>query len=142
MAAAILQAKFAAKIGEVPVGAVVVKNKEIIACAFNKREQLQNSTAHAELLAIDLACKKLNNWRLLNCELFVTLQPCLMCLGAVVNSRIKKLVYGANRLHSDGEYEREILHEICFRNNIEILKGVLATESTALLTEFFENLHK
>ena len=87
---AIEQAKKAAQIGEIPVGAVVVENKKIISSAFNGIESLKTATAHAELIAIDLACKKIGNWRLLNCELFVTLQPCLMCLGAISNSRIKK----------------------------------------------------
>lgn len=140
MFAAILEAKKAANIGEIPVGAVIVKNDEIVSSAFNKRERLNNSLAHAELLAIDLACKKLGNWRLMDCELFVTLQPCLMCLGAIVNSRIKKIVYGANRLDLEGDFEREILYEVCFRNKIEIRSGILEDESANLLKKFFKGL--
>lgn len=79
---------------EVPVGAVVVKNKEIISCAHNLRETLNDSTAHAEILAIRKACKKLNNWRLTGCEMYVTLEPCPMCSGAIFQSRIKKIYIG------------------------------------------------
>ena len=95
MGAALEEARKAAALGEVPVGAVVAKDGEIISAAHNTRETEKNALHHAELLAIDAACKKLSGWRLWQCELFVTLEPCPMCSGAIINSRIKRVVYGA-----------------------------------------------
>ena len=95
MGAALEEARKAAALGEVPVGAVVAKDGEIISAAHNTRETEKNALHHAELLAIDVACKKLGGWRLWQCELFVTLEPCPMCSGAIINSRIKRVVYGA-----------------------------------------------
>ena len=95
MGAALEEARKAAALGEVPVGAVVAKDGEIISAAHNTRETEKNALHHAELLAIDAACKKLGGWRLWQCELFVTLEPCPMCSGAIINSRIKRVVYGA-----------------------------------------------
>ena len=95
MRAALDEAKLAAALGEVPVGAVIAKDGEIIARAHNLRESGKNATYHAELMAIDAACKALGGWRLWQCELFVTLEPCPMCSGAIINSRIKRVVYGA-----------------------------------------------
>ena len=95
MRAALDEAREAAALGEVPVGAVVAKDGEIIARAHNLRESGKNATYHAELMAIDAACKALGGWRLWQCELFVTLEPCPMCSGAIINSRLKRVVYGA-----------------------------------------------
>ena len=95
MRAALDEAKIAADLGEVPVGAVVAKDGEIVARAHNLRESGKNATYHAELMAIDAACKTLGGWRLWQCELFVTLEPCPMCSGAIINSRLKRVVYGA-----------------------------------------------
>ena len=95
MGAALAEAEKAAALGEVPVGAVIAKDGEIIAAAHNTRETEKNALHHAELLAIDAACKKLGGWRLWQCELFVTLEPCPMCSGAILNSRVKRVVYGA-----------------------------------------------
>ena len=95
MQAALEEARAAAALGEVPVGAVVAKDGEIIARAHNLRESGKNAIYHAELLAIDAACKALGGWRLWQCELFVTLEPCPMCSGAIINSRLKRVVYGA-----------------------------------------------
>ena len=96
MRAALDEAKIAADLGEVPVGAVVAKDGEIVARAHNLRESGKNATYHAELMAIDAACKTLGGWRLWQCELFVTLEPCPMCSGAIINSRLKRVVYGAS----------------------------------------------
>lgn len=93
MFAAIKEAKKAYNIGEVPVGAIIVKNNKIIARAFNKIEITNDSTNHAEILAIKKASKKINNWRLVDCDLYVTLEPCEMCKGAIINSRIKNIYY-------------------------------------------------
>lgn len=91
---AILEAKKAGQKGEIPVGAVIVKDNEIISTAFNERENLNSPIAHAEILAIERAAKKLNNWRLNGCEMYVTLEPCPMCAGAILQSRISKLYIG------------------------------------------------
>ena len=95
MQAALEEARAAAALGEVPVGAVVARDGEIIARAHNLRRTEKNAIYHAELLAIDAACKALGGWRLWQCELFVTLEPCPMCSGAIINSRLKRVVYGA-----------------------------------------------
>ena len=89
------EARKAAALGEVPVGAVVARRGEVVSAAHNTRETEKNALHHAELLAIDAACKKLGGWRLWECELFVTLEPCPMCAGAILNSRIRRVVYGA-----------------------------------------------
>ena len=91
---AIKEAKKAYKYEEVPVGAVIVKNNKVIAKAFNKKEKTKNVTKHAEIIAISKACKKLKNWRLEDCIIYVTMEPCMMCSGAIEQSRIKKIVYG------------------------------------------------
>ena len=98
MKVAYKQAQKALEIDEVPVGAVIVKNGKVIAKAYNKKETTNDPLGHAELLAIKKACKKLNNWRLIDCELYVTLEPCAMCVGAIIHSRIKKVYYGAKDL--------------------------------------------
>ena len=95
MRLALAEAEKAAVLGEVPVGAVVAKDGEPVALAHNTRETGKNATHHAELLAIDAACRALGGWRLWQCELFVTLEPCPMCAGAIINSRIRRVVYGA-----------------------------------------------
>ncbi|MBR1884164.1 MAG: nucleoside deaminase [Clostridia bacterium] len=95
MVEALKEAKKAERIYEVPIGAVIVKDGEVIAKAHNMREKKQSSLAHAEVLCIEKACKKLNSWRLDNCELYVTLEPCLMCSGAITQARIKKVYFGA-----------------------------------------------
>ncbi|MDE7389497.1 MAG: nucleoside deaminase, partial [Lachnospiraceae bacterium] len=95
MRLAIEQAKLAANIGEVPVGAVVTKGNDVIAAAYNRRETDKNALSHAELEAISMACEKLGGWRLWQCELYVTLEPCPMCTGAIINSRIPKVFFGA-----------------------------------------------
>ena len=95
MGAALAEAEKAAALGEVPVGAVVARHGEIVSAAHNTRETEKNAVHHAELLAIDAACRALGGWRLWECELFVTLEPCPMCAGAILNSRIRRVVYGA-----------------------------------------------
>lgn len=92
---AMLEAKKAAKKGEVPIGAVIVRNGKIVSKAHNIRERKQNALYHAEVLCIDRACKKLKSWRLNDCEMYVTLEPCQMCMGAIINSRLKGVYFGA-----------------------------------------------
>ena len=95
MQKALQQARKAAALGEIPVGAVIVRGNELIACAHNRRELDQDALAHAEVLCIREACRKLGSWRLGGCELYVTLEPCPMCSGAIINSRLDRVVYGA-----------------------------------------------
>ncbi|MCL2587728.1 MAG: nucleoside deaminase [Firmicutes bacterium] len=95
MELALEMARKAGRKGEVPIGAVIVRNDKVIAKAYNRRERTQNALAHAEVLAIDKACRRLRSWRLDDCDIYVTLQPCQMCIGAIINARIRHLYYGA-----------------------------------------------
>lgn len=113
---AIKEAIKAKKHNEVPVGAIIVKNNKIISRGFNKKESKKDVTKHAEILAISRACKKLKNWRLDDCTLYVTLEPCMMCCGAIQQSRIKKIVYGVknnNYGYSNNLKNTEIISQIC-----------------------------
>ncbi len=140
MRAALEQARIAASLGEVPVGAVISKDGEIVAAAHNTRETGKNATHHAELLAIDEACRKLGGWRLWQCELFVTLEPCPMCTGAIINSRLKRVVYGAKDEKAGCCGSVINLLELPFNHKPVLESGLLESECAALLTEFFEQL--
>ncbi|MED3898414.1 tRNA adenosine(34) deaminase TadA [Priestia aryabhattai] len=128
---------------EVPIGAVIVQNDEVIAAAYNLRETEQRSVAHAELLAIDEACKKLGTWRLEDATLYVTLEPCPMCAGAIVLSRVKRVVFGAydpkggcaGTLLNLLEFEK-------FNHQAEVVDGMLEEECGSLLTTFFRELRQ
>ncbi|MBU8855680.1 tRNA-specific adenosine deaminase [Priestia megaterium] len=128
---------------EVPIGAVIVQNDEVIASAYNLRETEQRSVAHAELLAIDEACKKLGTWRLEDATLYVTLEPCPMCAGAIVLSRVKRVVFGAydpkggcaGTLLNLLEFEK-------FNHQAEVVGGMLEEECGNLLTTFFRELRQ
>ena len=140
MRAALEQARIAADLGEVPVGAVIAKDGEIIARAHNTRETEKNATHHAELLAIDEACRKLGGWRLWQCELFVTLEPCPMCTGAIINSRLKRVVYGAEDEKAGCCGSVTNLFEMPFNHKPVLESGLLEEECAALLRAFFERL--
>lgn len=140
MRAALEQARIAADLGEVPVGAVIAKDGEIIARAYNTRETEKNATHHAELLAIDEACRKLGGWRLWQCELFVTLEPCPMCTGAIINSRLKRVVYGAKDEKAGCCGSVTNLFEMPFNHKPVLESGLLEEECAALLRAFFERL--
>ncbi len=142
MLIALNEAKKAAEKGEVPVGAVIVKNGEVIAKAHNTRESEKNALHHAEILAIDLACKKLGGWRLWECELFVTLEPCPMCTGAIINSRIKRVVFGAKDEKSGCCGSVANFFEVPFNHKPQIVSDVLKDECTELLQVFFANLRE
>ena len=142
MRAALAQAELAARAGEVPVGAVVAKDGEIVAQAHNLRESGKNATYHAELLAIDAACKALDGWRLWQCELFVTLEPCPMCSGAIINSRLKRVVYGAADPKAGCCGSLTDLCALPFNHHPVIEHGLLEAESQALLQEFFSMLRQ
>lgn len=140
MQIALAQAEKAAQMGEVPVGAVVTRAGEIVSVAHNLRESEKSACAHAELLAIEAACRILGGWRLHECELFVTLEPCPMCMGAVINARIRRVIFGAT------DPKAGCLGSICdlsrlpFNHSPEITAGVFAEESATLLRDFFRRL--
>ncbi len=142
MTAALEEAKKASDIGEVPVGAVIVHGGEIIASAHNRREADKNAISHAEIICINNACNALGGWRLPECTLYVTLEPCPMCAGAVINSRIDRVVFGAydNRFGSFGSLIN--LSEYPFNHKPQICGGVLESEAKSLLKSFFLKLRK
>lgn len=140
MKAALAEARSAARGGEVPVGAVIVKNGEIIARGRNRREEKQNVLSHAETEAINAACKYLGSWRLDGCEMYVTLEPCSMCAGAIINARISTLVFGAYDLKAGCIDSVVRLCDIPLDNKPEIYGGIYEDECLSLLREFFGNL--
>ena len=141
MREAIKQAKKAAAIGEAPIGAVIVRDGVIIARGYNKRETKKNALLHAEIIAIDKACKKLGGWRLPRCEMYVTLEPCPMCSGAIINSRIEKVYFGAyDKKAGCCGSAADLFAEGLFNHRPEITGGVMENECSSLLTEFFKAL--
>lgn len=140
MRLAVEQAKKAYEIDEVPIGAVVVKDGEVVGAGFNRRETGKNALYHAELTAIDEACKTLGGWRLWQCELYVTLEPCPMCAGAIINSRVKKVVYGCEDYKAGSVKSVINLFELPYNHKPEYVGGVLAEECSFLLTNFFKEL--
>ena len=143
MEIALKEAKKGENAGEIPIGAVIVKDGKIIAKAFNKRESLQDPTAHAEILAIKKASKKLKSWRLDGCEMFVTLEPCPMCAGAIVNARIKKLYYGASESKSgSAESKFNILKDSGLNHKVEFEGGILGDLCSENLKTYFKCLRK
>lgn len=140
MGAALEEARKAAELGEVPVGAVIVRRGEIVAAAHNTRETQRNATHHAELLAIDAACKALGGWRLWECELFVTLEPCPMCMGAIINSRIPRVVFGAADTKAGCCGSVVDMAALPFNHHPRVERGLLEEECSALLAEFFAAL--
>ena len=140
MKLALEQAKEAAALGEVPIGAVVVRGSEVVSTAHNLRETEKNALFHAELLAIDLACKKLGGWRLHECELYVTLEPCPMCAGAIINARIKRVVYGAEDPKAGCCGTLLDLFDCGFNHRPAVERGVFQEESAKLLRAFFKKL--
>ena len=139
---AILEAKKAATMGEVPVGAVIVRNGKIIARGRNKREMSKNAISHAEIICIDKACKKLGGWRLFECEMYVTLEPCPMCAGAIINSRIKKVYFGAYDEKGGAVSSVVNLFELPFNHKPLVEAGVLEDHCSKILKDFFKELRK
>ena len=140
MREALREAELAAALGEVPVGAVVARDGEIVARAHNLRASGKNATYHAELLAIDAACRALGGWRLWQCELFVTLEPCPMCSGAIINSRLRRVVYGAKDPKAGCCGSLTDLFALPFNHHPVVEQGLLEEESAALLRQFFARL--
>ncbi len=143
MREAIRQAKKAETIDETPVGAVIVRDGRIIARGYNKRETKNNALCHAEIIAIDKACRKLGSWRLTECELYVTLEPCPMCSGAIINSRIEKVFFGAyDKKAGCCGSAADLFQKGVFNHLPEITGGILKEECAELLTEFFRRLRE
>lgn len=125
--------------GEVPIGAVIVKDDKVIAKAHNLRQTKQIATFHAEVLAIQKACEKLNSWRLDDCEMYVTLEPCIMCAGAITNARLKKVYFGAYEPKGGAcESRFSLLSEGVLNHTTEYEGGVLEDECSKMLTDFFK----
>ena len=129
MKEAIKQAKKAIKYNEVPVGSIIVKNNKIISGAYNKKEKSKNVIKHAEILAISKACKKTKNWRLDDCTLYITMEPCMMCCGAIEQSRIKKIVYGVR--NENYGFTSNL-------KNVEIISQVCEDECKKIVQSFFK----
>lgn len=143
MREALALAKKAAEMDEVPVGAVVVHNGErIVGRGFNSRETEKNALCHAEIMAINEACRTLGGWRLPECELFVTLEPCPMCAGAVINSRIDKVIYGARDLRAGAFGTLFSLNDYPLNHKVEIVGAVLEDECAAILKNYFKTKRK
>ena len=137
-------ARQAFDMGEVPVGAVVVKKEtgEIIGKGFNRRETAKDPLAHAEIQAIAEASAALGGWRLIGCEMYVTLEPCPMCCGAVINSRLERLIYGAGDYKSGCVHSVMNMFEYPFNHKPEILPGILEDECSGILSDFFRQLRE
>lgn len=143
MQEAISEALKAKQIGEVPIGAVIVVDDQIVSRAHNLRESEQRSIAHAELLAIDEACKRTGSWRLEDAVLYVTLEPCPMCAGAIVLSRVKKVVFGAyDPKGGCAGTLMNLLDDERFNHQSEVIGGVLENECGELLSQFFRDLRQ
>lgn len=140
MGKAIEEAKIAAAVGEIPVGAVVIYQKKAIARAYNLRETLPCATAHAELLAIEKACRALGRWRLTGCTLYVTVEPCPMCAGAIVNSRLDRVVYGCEDPKGGAVRSLfQIVDNPALNHRVEVTAGVRADECAAIMRDFFRS---
>ena len=141
MRAALEEAVQSAAIGEVPIGAVLVHENKIIARSHNRRETWQDPTAHAEMIVIREAAKALGGWRLIDTTLFVTLEPCAMCLGAIILARIPRLVFGArdSKAGACGSV-LDFAHDPRLNHRIEVTEGILAEDSQRMLTQFFREL--
>lgn len=142
MQAALEEAQLAFEAGEVPVGAVIAKDGEIVAKAHNLRETGKNALYHAELMAIDQACQVLGGWRLWQCELFITLEPCPMCSGAIINSRLRRIVYAASDPKAGCCGSLTNLFSLPFNHHPVIEHGLMEAESQQLLQQFFASLRQ
>ena len=142
MKEALKEAKKALKKNEVPIGAVIVKDNLVISRGHNLRETKMNSLNHAEIIAIDKACKKIKNFRLEDCDIYVTIEPCVMCAGAIIQSRIRKVIFGA----TDEKYGAVVsiaeMFNLKSNHKVEFEQGILKEECSQIIKEFFKNLRK
>lgn len=143
MKMALAEARKAYQRAEVPIGAVVVCNDQVVGRGFNLREQTQDPTSHAEMIALREAAENEASWRLEDCQLYVTLEPCPMCAGAILQSRIKRLVYGASDPKAGAVKSLyQLLNDDRFNHQVEVEAGVMEAESAQLLKDFFRDLRK
>ena len=142
MEEALKEAKKAYEKDEVPVGAIIVKDGEIIAKGHNLRETNNMATAHAEILAIEKASKKINSWRLLDCDMYVTLEPCTMCMGAIISSRIKNLYIGALDKKTGACGSFVDLSSYKYNHTVNIFKGILQDKCEYIIKDFFRKLRR
>ncbi|WEV36536.1 tRNA adenosine(34) deaminase TadA [Lactobacillus sp. ESL0677] len=138
------QAKKAQTLGEVPIGAVVIDSEgQVIGVGYNRRELDQDGTQHAEMMAIRQACQKLNSWRLIDCSLFVTLEPCSMCAGAIINSRIKNVFYGALDPKAGAAGSVVDLFSVeKFNHHPNVVRGLYREEASRMLKDFFQEIRR
>lgn len=140
MEIALKEAKKANKKDEVPIGAVIVKDNKVIAKGYNKREKSKNAINHAEIVAIKRACRKLKDWRLENCEMYVTLKPCPMCAGAISNARIKRVYFGAEETNSKDNLCEQIFSSTRLNHKVELVKlEEYSSICSEILSSFFKN---
>ncbi|MBR6735350.1 MAG: nucleoside deaminase [Oscillospiraceae bacterium] len=142
MATALKEAKTALLEGEAPIGAVIVKDGEVVSTGRNTRETKKTALGHAEIEAIAKACEKLGSWRLSGCTMYVTLEPCPMCAGAIINARIDRVVYGAKDDKAGSMGTLIDLSKVNFNHNPRLTAGIMAKESAELLSEFFISLRE
>lgn len=140
MSEALKLAKISFDENEVPVGAVIVKNNKIIGKGRNRREQLKNALSHAEIEAINDACENLHSWRLDGCDMYVTLEPCPMCAGAIINARINKVIYGAKDESMGAVRSNISMFDLDFNFRPKVVSSVLEEECSRILSDFFKSL--
>ena len=142
MKLALKEAQKAYDIGEVPIGCVIVKDDKVIARGYNKREKLNSSLAHAEIIAINKASKKLNSWRLEGCKMYITLEPCIMCGGAIIQSRIDEVIYGAKDNRFGVHDSITNIFNLKFNHSVFIKNKVLENECSNIISDFFKKLRE
>lgn len=142
MKEAIAQAKYAQSLGEIPIGAVIVYQNTIIARGHNLRQTSQKATMHAEIMAIENACEYLKSWRLEDCDLYVTVEPCPMCAGAIIMSRIRSVYYGVKEYKSGAHESIVNLFDFPFNHHVGVQSGILEDECKTLLQSFFQTLRQ
>lgn len=140
MREALKEAEKAYKLNEIPVGAIVVCDDKIIARAHNNRESTNLVTSHAEIMAIEKANRVLGSWRLDSCSLYVTIEPCPMCSGAIIQSRMKEVVYGANELKAGAHKSTVHLYDYPYNHRVNVVHGILENECSTLMKQFFKDL--
>lgn len=140
MSLALKEAKKAELIDEVPIGAIIVKDNKVIARGHNVRESKKDPLGHAEIVAIKKASKKLNSWRLEGCDIYVTIEPCIMCSGAIIQSRIKRIIYGADDLKGGAiKSSIEVLKAKNINHHPEVAAGILKDECSGIIKKYFKN---
>ena len=142
MKKALHYAKLCGKRGEIPVGCVIVRNGEIVSFGYNTRQTKKTALGHAEIMAINRACKKLSGWRLWECDMYVTLEPCIMCAGAIINSRIRNLYFGAYDTKAGCFGSVMNVNDFPFNHHPNVVGGVLEDKCSGIIKEFFKNLRE